>query len=623
MTTPIPSDVLSYYRAAGVHVEDSGGDWYKAKCPNGGKHKHDDRNASASIAKVTGFFKCHKCGLTGFADQLAKQFGWPVPSWNRHKSNNTNADEFPLTWKGYTIIRWHHYTDEHGSILYSKGRYSDATGKKQFLFWCRGSAGFKNKKVRRVPYRLHRLVQAEEFIDVEGESDVEAGEGLGFVCTTTDTGARGNPALLSNFVKPRQRAVVVGDEDTEGEGYRLSVLTALYGKVASLKSVHLPDLQPGEKDLRDWINARRDDLQGAAEKLSRIIEDTPEWKPQDEPKPELQYIEFAPSFLAVEDPPASNLIAELLPEAVIALLHGEPRTRKSWGAQEIAIAAATGTPPFGLERFKVREPFPVLYSSQEDSVRDVRLRAKAILKGRGIERFPEPLAFAVHKGINLESVEWQENLIRDINKFGFRLVFFDPIRRFALDVDRGPAEVRAITAYLRKITVETGATIVCVHHDVKPNAQNHDDRRRSHKASGGDWFAAAECPIAFELVDADRTLVIPEDYKLSVDPEPFSFRLKTDDPHNPTSAQLIGETTTAEDAKFLAIQQKILEYLAEHSAGASGSAIIGACRIRREDGFAVLDRLLKSGDVDCIGLGGKGKKKTWFLRDQEGGKDGQ
>jgi hypothetical protein len=254
-----------------------------------------------------------------------------------------------------------------------------------------------------------------------------------------------------------------------------------------------------------------------------------------------------------------------------------------------------------MERFKISAPVPVLYSSQEDSARDVRGRAKALLAGRGIKEFPETLAFAVHKGINLESYEWHEKLLRDVALHGFRFVTLDPIRRYAPNADKGPSEVRAITGYLRRLVIQTGTTVGAVHHDVKPGMDGKDDRRRGHKASGGDWFAAAECPIAFEVVGSDRTLVVPEDYKFSVDPQPFNFRFEADDPRTPSWMRLIAESSSAEDAKALALRQKVLDYLNEHSAEASGNAIAKALRMRREDAGGVLDRLLRDGRVDFYG----------------------
>ena len=100
-------------------------------------------------------------------------------------------------------------------------------------------------------------------------------------------------------------------------------------------------------------------------------------------------------------------------------------------------------------------------------------------------------------------------------------------------------------------------------------------------------------------------------------PEPFSFRLETDDPRAPTWAKLIGESASAEDARILAMQQKILTYLADHPAGCSGSAIAKAIRIRKEDVLAALNKMMTSGEVDCFGGGANGRKQTWFLKQKE------
>src|SRR5262249_29606461 len=188
------------------------------------------------------------------------------------------------------------------------------------------------------------------------------------------------------------------------------------------------------------------------------------------------YIEFAPVFLDGEDPPREYLVPELIAEQVIALFHGEPRARKSWAALDIAIAIATGTPAFGMERFRVKTALPVLYSSQEDSRYDVRIRAKALLRGRGIYEWPATLGFSVFKGIDLDNVEWRERLIRDIPRCGFRYFCLDPVRRYSVNADKGPAEVRLITASIKKIVIATRATAGLVHHDVKPPANGKDER---------------------------------------------------------------------------------------------------------------------------------------------------
>jgi hypothetical protein len=327
------------------------------------------------------------------------------------------------------------------------------------------------------------------------------------------------------------------------------------------------------------------------------------------------YIEFAPTFLSVEDPPIQYLVQELIREQVIALLHGEPRSRKSWAALELAIAMATGTPAFGLQRFLVPQPVKVLYSSQEDVARDVRIRAKALLRGRGITSWPETLAFAVHKGISLERREWHEALIRDVTRHSFRFVAFDPIRRYGVNVDKGPSETGPLTGYLRRLVATTGTTTGIVHHDVKPPASGPvSSRRRSHNASGGDWFASAECPISFEKV-GEMSIAYPEDYKSSVDPQPFSYRVEANDPQAPTIVRLIGEDTSATEASDFALHGEILTYLAEHI-GASGSSIAQGIRRRKDEVLAALEKLETLGKVDSVKAPKKGVATTWFLKGQ-------
>jgi hypothetical protein len=218
----------------------------------------------------------------------------------------------------------------------------------------------------------------------------------------------------------------------------------------------------------------------------------------------------------------------------------------------------------------------------------------------------------VHRGIDLESPEWHQTLLRDVATYQFQLVAFDPIRRYAVNADKGPAEVRSVTAYLRRLVTETSAAVAISHHDIKPSANGTDNRKRAHRASGGDWFATAECPITFEVAGDSSSLVYPNSYKLSTDPDPFTFRLETDDPRNPTVAQLIAETASAQQAADIAVQEKILTYLAAHK-GASGSSIAKGAHVSKVITLSVLKQLSEIGKVDCIQTGKNGRATTWFL----------
>ena len=317
------------------------------------------------------------------------------------------------------------------------------------------------------------------------------------------------------------------------------------------------------------------------------------------------FIDFAPKFLAIDDPPIEYIIPELTPRAALKCSHGDPRTMKSLAALEEAIAASTGTSAFGLERFRPNRKYSVLYSSQEDAAPIVRARARKMLRGRGIVEFPDTLAFAVHKGINFDTPEWCERFFTEVTALGFELVIIDPIRSFTSHADKGPADVMPVAKFFRRLIVQ-GIAVHIVHNDTKPPSNGQDMRRRSHRTSGGGWFAVSECPVSFEKIADQKTLVSPEDYKFSADPRPFTIGYAEDE----TGIRLTGEDSTATEAQTLATDEAIMGYLADHP-GASGRTITKAIRKGHAAVTDSLERLFNANKVDCADLGpGKGKRWT-------------
>jgi RecA-family ATPase len=178
-----------------------------------------------------------------------------------------------------------------------------------------------------------------------------------------------------------------------------------------------------------------------------------------------EYIETISAFISAEDPPLHFIFPELLPRDVVMLLHGEPRARKSLAAFELALAAATGTAPFGLARFTPPDPVTVLYVQEEDPRSLTRPRLRALVQARGGD---PRLHVAVRRGVSLDDPLWVERLVTDLRRLGAKLLVLDAARRLWASTDEGPAKVRDIGAVLRHIVVAAGVTVVVVHHDVKP-----------------------------------------------------------------------------------------------------------------------------------------------------------
>jgi hypothetical protein len=186
-------------------------------------------------------------------------------------------------------------------------------------------------------------------------------------------------------------------------------------------------------------------------------------------------------------------------------------------------------------------------------------------------------------------------LIADITRLGVRLLVLDAARRLSAKTDEGPTKVRELVKVLRAIVTTTGCSIIIVHHDVKPPVRGQDERRRSHRASGGDWFAACECPVHVEKVTARESLLFPEDYKFTADPAPFTFLCEID---GELVTRLIGTDTSTQGAERAGVRGKILDWLRANGP-ATKTAMKRAGLGRWETIEDALDALCKDGKVDA------------------------
>jgi len=321
------------------------------------------------------------------------------------------------------------------------------------------------------------------------------------------------------------------------------------------------------------------------------------------------YIQPIGAFLREEDPPLNVIFPELLPCGVIMLLHGVPRARKSLGAFELALAAATGTAPFGLSRFAPADPVVVLYVQEEDPRALTRSRIRSMVYDRCGEFLPDTLHVAVRRGISLDDPVWVERLITDLARLEAKVLVLDAARRLSALTDEGPAKVRELTSVLRLIVSRTGVSIVIVHHDVKPPTTGQDQRSRSQRASGGDWFAACECPVHVEKVGARESLVFPEDYKFSADPAPFTFVCTVVDGF---ITRLVGTDTTTETAERAGPRGKVFDWLRVN--GPATTTAMKQAGLGRWDTIkSVLEAFQKEGKVDSAPGSKKGSHRYFVV----------
>jgi len=321
--------------------------------------------------------------------------------------------------------------------------------------------------------------------------------------------------------------------------------------------------------------------------------------------PPVGYLQTAAAFLAEEDPPLAFIVPELLPHGVLVLVHGEPRARKSLAALELTVAAATGTAAFGLPRFTPPEPVPVMYVQEEDPRPLTRPRLRALIAARAA--CPPTLHVAVRQGVDLDDPVWVSQLIGDLKRLGAKLLVLDAARRLSAKTDEGPTKVRELTRVLRLIVTQAGVSVLVVHHDVKPPRDGQDQRRRTQRASGGDWFAACECPLFVEKLSAHESLVFPEDFKFGTDPAPFTFTCQIQDK---LIVKLIGIDTTIEHAETAGATGKLYAWLRTN--GPATKTAIKKAGFGWEAVERHLTVLEKAGKVDS-GPGRKAGTTAYFV----------
>lgn len=329
-------------------------------------------------------------------------------------------------------------------------------------------------------------------------------------------------------------------------------------------------------------------------------------------KQQITVIESLPEFAArvSQLPKLKTYVPDLVYEDKTGLTHGQPRDGKSLFELEVALTAAIGGCVLGLERFRVLDPVSVCYLTEEDSEREVLKRITWLLAGKGVSKLPENFFLAVRRGIDIDEFKWQRYLIGAAKDRGFKFLIIDPLRAFTAHADQGPSELKPVSLFIRRFMNETGCSHRVVHHDGKPQAGKPDERKRPQRASGGGIFSISDCPLSFQRISRNKTMVVPSGYKFTDDPQPFKFTLEKNDGKDTEWIRLVGESVTpsADDTdleKFEAIKEAL-----KKQPGLSGRKVSEAAGIRKDDCNALLEKLLGLNEVDLVK---KGTAKLWFL----------
>lgn len=230
-----------------------GGAW---RCP-----AHDDRNPSMTVSNGDGrvLVNCHsqRCSFGEIRDALGladRDF------FDEPQGRTSNRAR---------IVATYPYTDEAGALLFEVVRF-DPKDFRQRRPDGAGGWDWKVAGVRRVPYRLPRVIEAAaaggRVFVVEGEKDVEALERAGEVATCNPGGAGKWRPEFAGYLAGAGEVVIVRDKDPAGIKHAADIEASLVGKV---ERVVVVEAATG-KDAAEHVGA------GHGPEEFRVVDDVPD-----------------------------------------------------------------------------------------------------------------------------------------------------------------------------------------------------------------------------------------------------------------------------------------------------------------------------------------------------------
>lgn len=360
-----------------------GHDW---TCPLPG---HDDRRPSLGVRKGANggiVFKCVPCesefdNRTKFVGALLDRLGL---DWSVARAPGA-ANEPPPGQRFLDEV--YDYKDLSGHVRFFVARM-DPKDFRQGVYnnaMPGGCQWWLPDGLELLPYRLPELAKALAADDlvlvVEGERDVHAAEKAGIAATTAPGGGKKWLDSYSEYFRgSSSRVVVVADRDPTGEAHALGVVESLR-RVDVQAEVRQSAVEEKGSDLRDHLDAghtvddlvpvRVEDLRSGeeAERDERVRERAEHFVAEADARRMAAALvaeragyavpEFAirtPAEIAVPVPPMEFLVEGLWPARSHGAIGGPKKSLKSFNADVLALAVATGKPAFG--QFAVAEPQP-------------------------------------------------------------------------------------------------------------------------------------------------------------------------------------------------------------------------------------------------------------------------
>ena len=247
-------------------------------------------------------------------------------------------------------------------------------------------------------------------------------------------------------------------------------------------------------------------------------------------------------------PPKHIVEKGILVPGGITLIHGKPKTRKSFLAIQLGLHLACGTPWLG---FKVSKPQKALYIQAELSYHALRGRLHEMSRKLRLGKDTSKLIVSdcIHK--NIDNPDEYSALRRMIINSKAEVIIIDPLVYFHGKSENSNDEMGKVMSCLRSLVNETSTALVLVHHDGKTNDY-----------SGGDSSRGASA--IFGAVDTDIQISKETTKGSSIPHQKLNFSMRHSKTPDTKNIYFDDETLTFSENHITSDEVKLLQVVVDH-----------------------------------------------------------
>jgi hypothetical protein len=391
-------------------------------------------------------------------------------------------------WAGFAFVRSWTYRHDDGRAAFVVARY-EKEGEKIFHPWCvvgeRREWRSKHFPKPRPIYNLPSLVNNPDavVVVVEGEKCASAGESLKLPGVVFTTWAGGASKEKNTHIEKAEwtplagrRVIVWADLDTAGQAAKKTILGILR-KVGAAEVFTIESPEKSAKwDIAEAVEAG-EDIEGILE--GAVIHRTKPTEQDEFSNAAEKVVELFPSpWTDFPTPHAFPNPGTVIPSfpvfdlGALSLLSGASKSRKSWVATELAIAAASGGDFQGFSCEKRRK---VLYVDLELRSHFLAKRMHSVCRAKNVE--PSSLnGFLMtlpwrHQHIDHSTGEIISEVTRIAREWGAEYIIIDPLYILMDGDESDPEVVQAVYKECAKLTRDTGAGVLMLHHFTKGSSE--------------------------------------------------------------------------------------------------------------------------------------------------------